>query len=330
MKKKYKIISIVVTVFLLIILVIRINVYFKNKQQNTQYPYSEITKKNNLYYHKNILLTGKSYIIDNNSDSVSFTITKGLLIFKRTYKNGTKVLIEEFYQNGTISSKSTFQNNKLNGLYESYNSNGTLFIKTMYKDDKKDGIEEVYHDNGTINTKRVYKDDKKNGLDESYSENGVLKYRTMYLDDKKNGLDEIYYDNGNIMSKTIYKDDKKNGIYEFYNDKGELQITTEYLNDKEVKKEKEVSNNTNQSNLEGVYIFETGYRRMKITITPEKWFGWLEDGSGDGNYSGKTIIGGKINGSDLYDENGIEKRGYVSGSTIYYNDPLGEIKLSRR
>jgi hypothetical protein len=68
---------------------------------------------------------------------------------------------------------------------------------------------------------------------------------------------------------------------------------------------------------------------MKITITPEKWFGWLEDGSGDGNYSGKSTIGGKMNGSDLYDEYGTEKRGYVSGNTIYYNDPLGQIKLSK-
>jgi antitoxin component YwqK of YwqJK toxin-antitoxin module len=276
---KYTLIIIVITLIVLLVYV-----YWETKkqeQQRKQYPYSEIQIKNNLYFYKNELITGMSYVLGKNSDSTSLVITNGKLQHKTIYKNGKK-----------------------NGIEERYNDNGKILIRTSYKDDLRNGIEEWYtHDNGTISS------------------------RSMYVNDKKEGIDEMFRDNGTIWVKSMYVNDKLEGTKEFYDENGKFSFSTEFRNGVEIKEGTE-SNSDGQSS-EGVFTYETGYRRMKITITPEKWFGWLEDGSGDGNYSGKTVINGKMNGSDLYDQNGIEKRGYVSGSTIYYYDPLGEIKLSK-
>jgi hypothetical protein len=277
---KYTLIIIVITLIVLLVYV-----YWETKkqeQQRKQYPYSEIQIKNNLYFYKNELITGMSYVLGKNSDSTSLVIT-----------------------------------------------NGKLQQKTIYKNEKKNGIEEWYNDNGKILKRTSYKDDLRNGIEEWYThDNGTISSRSMYVNDKKEGVDEMFRDNGTIWVKSMYVNDKLEGTKEFYDENGKFSFSSEFRNGVEIKEGTENSSDGQSSG--GVFTYETGYRRMKITITPEKWFGWLEDGSGDGNYSGKTIINGKMNGSDLYDENGIEKRGYVSGSTIYYNDPLGEIKLSKR
>jgi len=253
---KYTLIIIVITLIVLLVYVYWVTK--KQEQQRKQYPYSEIQIKNNLYFYKNELLTGKSYVLGENSDSTSLE-----------------------FLNGRPDGKNTYINGKKNGLSETY-LNGILRFKTIYKDDVKDGIEDYFREDGTLNIRTTFKNGKEDGIQEFYGEDGKLRSTIRFKDGVD--LDELV-------------------------------------------RQKNTSSNSQSSG--GVYTYESGYRRMKITITPEKWFGWLEDGSGDGNYSGKTIINGKMNGSDLYDENGIEKRGYVSGSTIYYNDPLGEIRLSK-
>jgi antitoxin component YwqK of YwqJK toxin-antitoxin module len=299
MKKKIIKYSLIVIIFIVIINVFFIVLnYINTKRENTQYPYSEITIRNNQYYHKEKLVTGKSYILGNDSDSISLTIKNGKLNYKNTYRNGNKE-IEEYYIDGII------------------------FSKTFYKNGKKDGIEE-YYNNGILNSKTTFKNDIREGLEEHYKENGFITQKTMNENDKII-YTENYSEEDGLISKWIYENGELYSI-EYYKN-GELYHTS--IHKKGVKIEDNSTNKSYNQNIGGVYTFESGYRRMKITISSEKWFGWLEDGSGDGNYSGKTTIGGKMNGSDLYDEYGSEKRGYVSGNTIYYNDPLGEIKLSK-
>jgi len=271
------------------------------------YNYSEISLKENKYYRNGNLFTGVSSYM-NNLDSISIRIEDGKLKEKNTYKNNERVSREWYHENGNIWNKTPYKNDKKEGIEESFNENGSLSSKTPYKNDKIEGVEEHYRENGSLWWTTTYKNDKKEGVEEHYNENGSLWYKTPYKNDKKEGIEETYRENGSLLSKTVYKNDKKVSEEVITNDSG---------------------NTSNVQTLGGVYTFESGYRRMKITISSEKWFGWLEDGSGDGNYSGKTIISGKMNGSDLYDEYGSEKRGYVSGNTIYYNDPLGEIKLSK-
>ncbi len=253
--------------------------------------YIRVKKQNKQYPYSEIQIKNNQYYYKNE-------LLTGMSYILGNNSDSTSLTI----RNGKLMFKDIFINGKKNGVCEWYNDNGTIYRKTTYKNGLQDGLEEIYDDNGKISRRTIYKDDLKNGIEE-------------------------FYQNGEISMKTPYINDKEEGIVEFYKN-GKVYSTNEYKNG--VKVVEETNDNSNGQSSGGVFTYETGYRRMKITITPEKWFGWLEDGSGDGNYSGKTIINGKMNGSDLYDENGIEKRGYVSGSTIYYNDPLGEIKLSRR
>jgi antitoxin component YwqK of YwqJK toxin-antitoxin module len=309
-KKKKKWILISSSLFFVVVLIytLFITIMFVNHTlDNRYYNYSEISLKESKYYRNGNLFTGVSSYM-NNSDSISIKIKDGKLEEKNTYKNHERVSREWYHENGNISYRTPYKNDKKEGIEEHFNENGSIWWRTTYKNDKKEGIEEHFNENGSIWWRTTYKNDKIEGIEEHFRENGSIWWRTTYKNDKKEGIEETYDENGSISRKEVYKNDKKVSEETVTNNSG---------------------NTPNVQTLDGVYTFESGYRRMKITISSEKWFGWLEDGSGDGNYSGKTTIGGKINGSYLYDEYGSEKRGYVSGNTIYYNDPLGEIKLSK-
>ncbi len=315
-KKKKK--WILITSSLLFVLTLFFNVititeevvgFITRTLENTYYNYGEISLKGNKYYRNGNLFTGVSSYI-NNPDSISIKIKDGKLIEKNIYKNDKKEVIKETFW-----------------------ENGSLFIKTLYINDKKEGIEEYYHENGSLSSKTPYKNDKKEGIGESYRENGSLSSKTPYKNDKIEGVEEHYRENGSLWWTTTYKNDKKEGIEETYRENGSLLSKTVYKNDKKVSEEVITNDSGKTSNVQtlgGVYTFESGYRRMRITITQENWFGWLEDGSGDGNYNGKTRIRGIIKGTDLYDEYGSEKRGYISGNNLFYNDPLGSITLYKQ
>jgi antitoxin component YwqK of YwqJK toxin-antitoxin module len=318
--------------------------------QPESYPYSEVTIKDSVYYRNNKKIEyGNIFILEKNSDSTVLEIIGGELNYKKRYNKGEKEDFTEdwYWTGGTV--KKSYKNGEANGPSEEYDENGKLNSKGTYQNDEKDGVWESYDKNGNLSQRITYVNDKKNGPEINFREDGRIHYVYTYKNDKKEGLYESFDINNKneFVVRSMYKNDKEDGVREFYGRNNVIYKTETYRNGikidsnrldrsvrinsiypKSVYLNLNGSNNNSQSSG-GVYTYESGYRRMKITITPEKWFGWLEDGSGDGNYSGKSTIGGKMNGSDLYDEYGTEKRGYVSGNTIYYNDPLGQIKLSK-
>ena len=302
------IISITITAYVIVFIAGRIKYYYANKL----FPYSEINLKKGFYYRNGELFTGTTFLIEHKTDSFLLKIFRGKLDIKTPYKNGVKNGISRYYNNnGTISSTFLYKNDVLEGYSESYNDDGTISNRTSYKNGVLDGISESYFKNGGLNYKINYKNGVRDGISENYRDNGIIWWRTPYKNGVSNGIEEWYDENGEITRTILYKNGK--------------EVAEEKIN----KSSENKTENTNGQKYNGVYTFETKYRRMKITIVPEKWFGWLEDGAGDGYYSEKTIIRGIVKESELYDENGIEKRGNISGNSLYYIDPVGEIILHK-
>ncbi len=332
----------------LAIILVTIIISCGGNYQPDSFPYSEVTIKDSVYYHNNKKIEfGNIFILEKNSDSTVLEIIGGELTYKKRYnKGGKKDFIEDwFWPGGTV--RKTYKNGEANGPSEEYGENGRLKNKGSYLNDDKDGIWENYDKNGNLSQRTTYVNGKKNGPEITFREDGSIWYVYTYKNDKKEGLHEQYNSNNELFIRTMYKNDEEDGVTEWYRNNRVYKTETFrngvktdsnysaglnsiYQNEPIYSNLNGSNNNTQITNPTGSYYFENPYRRMTITIQTDKWFGWLEDGSGDGNYNGKTRIRGIIKGTDLYDEYGVEKRGYISGNNLFYNDPLGNITLSKQ
>lgn len=95
---------------------------------------------------------------------------------------------------------------KKNDVIETYYDNGQLESRSNYKDDKLNGLYETWYKNGQLKARGIYKDDKLEGLWEIWYLNGQLMSRTYYENDKPDGLHEILHENGQLVSRVICKD----------------------------------------------------------------------------------------------------------------------------
>ncbi|MDA7830044.1 toxin-antitoxin system YwqK family antitoxin [Gammaproteobacteria bacterium] len=146
----------------------------------------------------------------------------GKLMRITNLKDGIKVGLEDYYENGQLSEKTTFKNNEWFGLRETYYKNGQLKFKGNYKDGKPDGPLENYSENGQLYSIGTYKDGELEGPLENYDENGQLKSRPTYKDGKLDGLCEWYDENGQLYSIGIYKDGELEGPPWNYYENGQL------------------------------------------------------------------------------------------------------------
>ena len=89
---------------------------------------------------------------------------------KETIKDG---LVETFYENGQLESKSNYKDGKPDGLWEVFyfisNNNpfvlhGLIKTRKNYNNGKQDGLSEWFVENGQLWSRKNYKDGKRDGL----------------------------------------------------------------------------------------------------------------------------------------------------------------------
>ena len=68
---------------------------------------------------------------------------------RENLKDGERVLVEHYYENGQLKYKANFKDRKYDGLYEYYFENGQLEYKRIYEDGKL--IKSIYEDGILIN-----------------------------------------------------------------------------------------------------------------------------------------------------------------------------------
>jgi antitoxin component YwqK of YwqJK toxin-antitoxin module len=123
-------------------------------------------------------------------------------------KNSKKQVLEEFYSNGNIKSRSETQNSMRNGVTKQFYENGILLSSTEYIDDKKNGWYLEYSEkNSKIMIKAHFKDDKQDGELIQYYQEGMLFRESNYTNGHLNGTMKTYWPSGKIKSENYYKMD---------------------------------------------------------------------------------------------------------------------------
>jgi antitoxin component YwqK of YwqJK toxin-antitoxin module len=120
----------------------------------------------------------------------------------------------EYHDNGNVAVKG--QKNSVGqeeGIWEFFYSNGNIQYsngniqcRTTFKEDKRDGIGEWFWENGNIQCRTTYKEGKRDGIVEWFYPNGNIHWRIPYKDDRKDGTQNFYDEQGNIVKTTLWKE----------------------------------------------------------------------------------------------------------------------------
>ena len=116
------------------------------------------------------------------------------LTARETFNKGIRqgVMIH-YYNNGNISEKLVWMNDKKNGLWEQYFINNSPKLKGTFIDNKLEGDFIVYYEDGKTYLKGSYLNNQQNGAWTFYNKDGTMDMKLEYLNGKtkdENKLDE--------------------------------------------------------------------------------------------------------------------------------------------
>jgi uncharacterized protein len=170
-----------------------------------------LTDTNLAYFNAKLKVTLLSYSNSNSAIDTSIFIVQ--------YLNGIKILIEKYYETGSLSASIQFNEFGRNGKTEKYFRNGQLQSYTCYVDGKPSGpiikfyesgeIETIYHNSYFFTDVNYYK----NGNVET----AAIAKNNNFLNDSRNIPLTIYryWENGNLSSVEIWNSGKQT-YQEFY------------------------------------------------------------------------------------------------------------------
>ncbi len=180
-------------------------------------------------------------LLMNQSIAQNFMIDKGDTVNYMTKDSIKTGLWREYWDNGTIKSEVTYENNKKNGLELIWQKKPhCLSLQSIYINDLLDGT--VTH----------YSKKCKKELEENFK-NGI-----------KNGREITYHANGNMMSDGMFKDGKLYGLYKVYKKNGEFAFESKAK--KEEADLKNLSTDTATSVVYKVFERNPGWKR-KLIVT---------------------------------------------------------------
>lgn len=135
---------------------------------------------------------------------------KGILTYDLQYKNNKcNGPFTEYYENGTVRSKGSYKEDKLDGKVREFNEDGSLLLEKNYKNGMLNGDLVQYYDNGKVLGKASYKDNVPSGSAKTYYYNGTLRNSVFFKNGKLNGDEMYYWEDGKVVCKIIWKDDKR-------------------------------------------------------------------------------------------------------------------------
>ena len=135
----------------------------------------------------------------------------------------------EFYEDGKISYKITYENGIRQGKSMGYLENGKVIEEKNYVDGKKEWKAlETFED--MIQMKANYKNNKIEGAMFLYYPSGKLLQKRNFINGKAEGELVEYYENGVVKEKAYFINDKQEREHFFYDEKGKLIKTDIYKN----------------------------------------------------------------------------------------------------
>ena len=131
-------------------------------------------------------------------------------------------------ENGIISIKNYYKNNKKNGKQEYFSEHGHLIKTIDYKDGVPHGKEIQFYNSGLIKNISNYTRGKRNGMLIAFDEYGQKIMTKNYSLGYLSGEMIIYHSNGEIKQQTNYSLGIKNGICAVYDKHGNPMLELNY------------------------------------------------------------------------------------------------------
>jgi antitoxin component YwqK of YwqJK toxin-antitoxin module len=103
------------------------------------------------------------------------------LTVRESYAKGARHgLMMHYYNNGDVSEKIEWKNDKKDGIWEQYFRGNVLKLKGSYINDKLEGVFLVYYEDGKPFVKGTYTNNQRNGMWTFYKEDGTLDMEMEY------------------------------------------------------------------------------------------------------------------------------------------------------
>lgn len=108
----------------------------------------------------------------------------------------------EYYPNGKLKNKITFENGRPNGYAIMYHENGKISEEGMWKNNRWVGDYKMYYENGQVMQEFKFNaSGKREGPQKYYYENGQVMIEGNWADGKESGIVKEYYENGDIKAE---------------------------------------------------------------------------------------------------------------------------------
>lgn len=220
----------------------------------------------------------------------------------------------EYFPNGNLKSKITFENNRANGYMIMYNENGKIREEGTWKAGRWVGKYKLYYDNGEVQHEWNHNaSGKREGVQKYYYENGQVMIEGDWKEGKESGILKEYHENGDLKSeKNFANGDLDVASVKTYEPKKPVLAKKE---EKQVVAPKIIAKQDEKPNIPSQQFTGEGYWKL---------FNANRQVSKDGVFKSKRLMDGKVY---HYNEDGILVRIAVYKDGFYVGDaPIEESK----
>ncbi|WP_346881948.1 tetratricopeptide repeat protein [uncultured Algibacter sp.] len=265
--------------------------------------------------------------------------TEGIKFSEGLYdiKGGKEGLWSFYSDNGVLTNKGKYVDNKIDGEYTSYHNNGEIESVSQYRNDSLTDYFASYYKNGQLKKQGWYKNNLSHGEWRSYYIDGTLEEINFYHKNQLHGNQELYSVDGKIKRIYVYKfgklysetyfdvDGKSLGEINYRPSENNFKLIYKHSNDK-IDLDIEYANGLKHGKYIGYYF--SGKKRIqgqyKNGEQDGKWIWYYENGN-------KRIIKHYRNGTldgeyTSYHENGqlddkdVYAFGKIEGTSVSYHE----------
>lgn len=181
-----------------------------------------------------IILCGTSYILNGQSSEIgpnNDTINRidgegkkqGKWILYGKTKPGTCYKPEQEVEKGA------YQDNRKTGIWIEFFCNGNMKNKLTFNNGRPDGYAIMYHENGKISEEGNWKVNRWVGNYKLYYDNGQVQHEFVFnTSGKREGAQKYYYENGQVAIEGNFANGKESGVIKEYHENGDIKAEKNY------------------------------------------------------------------------------------------------------
>jgi antitoxin component YwqK of YwqJK toxin-antitoxin module len=163
---------------------LKAELYYDNK--------GEYSQARLLYENSELAAVGKYFNTLKDSIWVYYSYYDKSITAREAYMKGARHgMMIHYYNNGDLSEKMEWKNDKKSGTWEQYYKGNTLKLKTSYIDNKLQGAFLVNYEDGKPYVKGEYLNDMRNGKWTFYNEDGTIQKELIYMLGKTANEDKL-------------------------------------------------------------------------------------------------------------------------------------------